>query len=137
MCLIADVETVRAMPAAIRERERPDRDRQRLERGGTAVARGLSCQHSGHIGLHRHRRHGVPAARLEHADTQGSWVRQRCLSGALDGPGIDAPTLAAGGPDSKDSEDRQEHSEFRRVHAVRPRKRAVSCHIVGRLAISW
>ena len=70
MRLIAEIEAVGAMAAAVRERERPDRDRERLERGRLAVAHRLARQHARDIGLHRDRRDRVAAAGLGDADAQ-------------------------------------------------------------------
>jgi hypothetical protein len=70
MCLIAEIEIVCAMPSAVRQRERPDRDRKRLERGWLAVPHGLSRQHGSDVCLYRHVRDDVAPAGFQHADTQ-------------------------------------------------------------------
>ena len=54
--------------AQVRQRERPDRDGQRLERRRLAVARGFAGEDARHVGFDRYRGHGVAAAGLQDAD---------------------------------------------------------------------
>jgi hypothetical protein len=65
---IAEVEAVGAMPAPVRQRERPDRDCQRFERRGPAVTRGFSCQHARDVGFERKGLDRVPASGARDAD---------------------------------------------------------------------
>ena len=73
--LIAEVEAVGVVAPAVRQREGPDRDRQRFERGGPAVAPGLAGQHARDVGFEREGLHRVAAARTQ---------RRRCESRAAD-----------------------------------------------------
>jgi hypothetical protein len=78
--LIADVEAVRPMAAAVRQQEGPDGDRERLERRRTTIAGGLAGQDARDVGLHWHRRHGVAAAGTGKADADRSGVERRPLN---------------------------------------------------------
>ena len=51
--LVAQVEAVGVVPAAVRHRERPDRDGQRFERGRPALARRFAGQHARDVGFER------------------------------------------------------------------------------------
>src|SRR4051794_37588748 len=72
MRLVAQLEAVGAMASAVGERECPDGDGERLERGRLAVAQRLARQYAGDIRLNRHVADGVAAAGLQHADAQNA-----------------------------------------------------------------
>jgi hypothetical protein len=62
MRLVAEIEPICAVAAAIGQRERPNRDRQRVERRRRTVARRLAGEHPRHVCFDRHLGDAVAAA---------------------------------------------------------------------------
>ena len=69
MRLIADIESIGAMPSAIRESKGANGDRQRFERRRLTVARRLTREHARDVGFEWNRVETVSAAGLQETNT--------------------------------------------------------------------
>ena len=110
--LVAQIEPIGAVTASVRERKRPDGDRERIERRRSAVAGGFAGEHASHVRLERHRFDPITAAGEREADADFFAVDNRCCN---------------------DHDDRRHD---RALHSVNPRNGSTSLQILGRLAIS-
>ena len=136
---VAQIELVAAVASQIGHRERADRDRERFERGGRAVARGLAGDDAGDVLLEAHLTDGV-AAVVGDADPEGgdrlsgshSSRRSGRASRTLHNPGINTGGRCGRHDESGD----RQGEDAGAVHSSIPRNGAISLHIRGRLAIS-
>jgi hypothetical protein len=75
MRLIAQIESIGAMPPAILERIRSNGNRQRFERRRLAARQRLACEHASDVGFDRERNDFVGAI-FQHTDTNRLGARE-------------------------------------------------------------
>ena len=122
MRLVAEIESIGAMPAAVRERIAADRDRERIERGRRTVARRFSGEHARHVGLERQHRDRVTAAGSREPDAKLIVRRGRSAD------------LKVRHDRHRDHSDKHERNGA--PQPVNPRNGCISFQMRGRLAIN-